>query len=378
MSIDLEDDMQQFKIAPKITMFNTCAEFIGAYGINENDLVFTIEITWNTYFKNAAAGTVIYIEKYGQGEPTDEMIEAICSDIKKPYTRVIAIGGGTVIDCAKLFALKQMSPVTDLFDRKIPAVKNKPLILVPTTCGTGSEVTNISILEFKKRHTKFGLADDALYADEAALVPELLHGLPFKVFAASSIDALVHSAESYLSPKATELSKMFSARALSMILSGYKKIAAEGEGALKSLLPDFCLASTMAGIAFSNAGCAAVHAMSYPLGAEFHIPHGESNYAMFTGVFKKYMEINPDGEIKTLNKIIADILDCEPPRVYDELESLLDGAVLKKKPLHEYGMTEEMIEEFTDSVIKNQQRLLSNNYVFLDTGALIDIYSQLL
>lgn len=369
--------MKQFHITPKITMLDTCDEFIREYVINENDLVFTIEVTWAAYFQNVTAGTVIFMEQYGRGEPTDEMIEAICQDITKPYRRVIAIGGGTVLDCAKLFALRQTSPVTDLFDRKIPAVKEKPLLLVPTTCGTGSEMTNISILEFKQRHTKFGLADDALYADEAVLVPELLDKLPFHVFAASSIDALVHAVESYLSPKATPISQMFSVRAMTLILNGYQQIAAEGKGILKELLPDFCLASTMAGIAFGNAGCAAVHAMSYPLGAQFHVPHGESNYAMFTGVLKKYREINPDGAIKDLNKMMAKILDCDAANVYEALENLLDTAILPKKSLHEYGMTTPMIEEFTDSVIANQQRLMSNNYVFLDREALIDIYTKL-
>jgi 4-hydroxybutyrate dehydrogenase len=358
-------------------MLDTCREFKDEYNIGESDLVFTIEVTWSEYFKDINAGTVIYIEKYGKGEPTDEMIEAIYADIKKPYSRVIAIGGGTVLDCAKLFALKQTSPVEDLFDKKIPAVKDKTLLLVPTTCGTGSEMTNISILEFKRRNTKFGLAADALCGDEAIIVPELLYKLPFGVFAASSIDALVHSTESYLSPKATPISKMFSEKAMKMILSGYKKIAVEGRDVLKSLLPDFCLASTMAGIAFGNAGCAAVHAMSYPLGAKFHIPHGESNYAMFTGVFEKYMQINPNGAICRLNEIIADVLECEAKDVYEEIEKLLNGAILQKKSLHEYGMTEEMIPEFADSVIENQQRLLGNNYVFLDRSALIDIYTKL-
>lgn len=369
--------MKQFSVTPKITLIDTCDEFLQEFKIGPDDLVLTIEITWTTYFKDVNAGTVIYIENYGLGEPTDEMIEAIVKDIKKPYKRVIAIGGGTVLDCAKLFSLKQVSPVTDLFDKIIPAVKEKELLLVPTTCGTGSEVTNISILEFKQRHTKFGLAVDELYADQAVVIPELLYKLPFKVFAASSIDALVHSVESYLSPKATPISRMFSVEAMTMILNGFKTIEAEGKDALKGLLPDFCLASTMAGIAFGNAGCAAVHAMSYPLGAQFHVPHGESNYAMFTGVFKKYMEIDPDGAIKDLNKLMADIIGCDVEVVYDEIEKLLNGSILQKKALHEYGMTEAMIEEFTDSVIANQQRLLGNNYVFLDRDALIDIYTKL-
>ena len=238
-------------------------------------------------------------------------------------------------------------------------------------------MTNISILEFKERHTKFGLADDALYADEAVLIPELLEKLPYKVFAASSIDALVHAAESYLSPKATPLSKMFSIQAMTMILKGYKTIFSDGKESLKSMLPDFCLASTLAGIAFSNAGCAAVHAMSYPLGANFHVPHGESNYAMFPGVFKKYMAINPTGVISELNTLMAMILECKTSEVYEKLENLLNSSILQKKALHEYGMTEEQIVEFTDSVIQNQQRLLGNNYVFVDRNSMIEIYTRL-
>ena len=78
---------------------------------------------------------------------------------------------------------------------------------------------------------------------------------------------------------------MFGYRAIEMILTGYMKIAKEGKEARIPLLNDFLMASNYAGIAFGNAGCAAVHALSYPLGATFHVPHGEANYAMFTGVF---------------------------------------------------------------------------------------------
>ena len=323
------------------------------------------------------AGTVLFIGDYGRGEPNDEMVEAIAADIRKPYSRVIGIGGGSVLDIAKLFALKQTLPVTDLFDKILPAEKTKQLVLVPTTCGTGSEVTNISILEFKKRHTKFGLAADQLYADDAVLIPELLDGLPFTVFATSSIDALVHSTESYLSPKATAFTRAFSVQAMTSILTGFRTIRDQGKEVLPALLPDFCIASTMAGIAFGNAGCGAVHAMSYPIGAEFHVPHGESNYAMYTGVFRKYMQKQPDGDIAELNRIMAAAIGCSPDAVYDELETLLNSSILQKKALHEYGMTRAQIEEFTDSVIQNQQRLLGNNYVFLSRDELIEIYTGL-
>ena len=161
-----------------------------------------------------------------------------------------------------------------------------------------------------------------------------------------------------------------------MILNGYKEIAEKGKEARIPLLSQFLMASNYAGIAFANAGCAAVHAMSYPLGATYHVAHGESNYAMFTGVMKNYMELKTDGEIAVLNKFIAHILGCDEKNVYEELEKLLN-VIIQKKPLHEYGMKESEIEEFADSVLENQQRLLANNFVPLDRDRLIKIYREL-
>lgn len=369
--------MREISIRPEIYSFDSAAEFVREFGIGEGDLMITNEYIYEPYFKALCSGCgIIFQEKYGSGEPTDEMVEAICKDITGDYKRVVAVGGGTVIDIAKLFALEQVAPVLDLYDGKITPVKNKELVLVPTTCGTGSEVTNISILALVSRGTKKGLAVDALYADQAVLIPELLGTLPMPVFATSSIDALIHAIESSLSPKGNETTRMFGYKAIELILGGYLKIRDEGPQTVKQLSHQFLLASNYAGIAFGNAGCAAVHAMSYPLGAAYHVPHGESNYAMFTGVMKNYLEIKSEGEIARLNRFIAEILGCEQERVYEELEELLN-ILIKKKPLSAYGMKESEIDEFTDSVLENQQRLLANNFVPLDRERIKKIYTEL-
>jgi len=237
-------------------------------------------------------------------------------------------------------------------------------------------VTNISILAFNGRHSKLGLAVDELYATDAVLIPELLRGLPFRFFATSSIDALVHSVESSLSPKATPYTKLFGYKAMEMILKGYQKIARDGEEARFPLLGDFIVASNFAGLAFGTAGCAAVHAMSYPLSGTFHVAHGEANYALFTGVLKNYMEIDPNGKISELNRFLAGLLGCGTERVYDELEKLL-GRIIKKRALHEYGATQEMLEEWTGSVLRTQGRLMQNNYVPLDAERVLKIYREL-
>lgn len=358
--------MKQLMIKPAIYKYAACDEFVKAFNIGKGDLVITNEYIYEPFFGTMNLECdVIYQEKYGAGEPSDDMAEAIFKDIKGVHKRIIAIGGGTVIDISKLFALKYVSPILDLYDGKLPVEKDKELVLVPTTCGTGSEVTNIAILALNSRGTKKGLAVDEMYADAAVLIPELLKGLPFRFFATSSIDALVHAVESSLSPKGNEYTRMFGYKAIDMILRGYMEIREKGPEARIPLLDRFLTASNYAGIAFGNAGCAAVHALSYPLGATYHVAHGESNYALFTGVMKNYMEIKQDGEIAKMNAFLAEILGCGVAEVYDALEELLN-VLLPKKALHEYGVTEEDLAVFTDSVFANQGRLMANNFVELD------------
>lgn len=369
--------MQQLMVKPTIYKYNTCKEFADAFQIKEGDLVITNDYIFKPFFEQLKLKCdVIYQENYGTGEPSDDMAEAIHQDIKTKPKRIIAIGGGTIIDISKIFALKYVSPILDLYDGKLPVEKDKELILVPTTCGTGSEVTNIAILALNSRGTKKGLAVDAMYADSAVLIPELLKGLPFRFFATSSIDALIHAIESSLSPKGNTYTRMFGYKAIEMILKGYMKIREDGPEARLPLLEDFLLASNYAGIAFGNAGCAAVHALSYPLGASYHVAHGEANYAIFTGVMKNYMELKTDGEIARLNQFIAGILGCGKEHVYEALEELLN-VMIPKKALHEYGVSESDLKEFTESVMINQGRLMANNFVELDKERVYKIYKEL-
>lgn len=366
--------MTQFAVRPTIQLCETVKEFAEAVNLGPKDLLFTNDFLYDPYFAPLGLTCpVLFQEKYGLGEPTDEMVEAIYKDMPKDVERIIAVGGGTVLDVAKILSLKHVSPVLDLYDGKAPVEKGKELVLVPTTCGTGTEVTNISILALISRRTKKGLANDEMFADKAVMIPELLKGLPFKFFATSSIDALIHAIESSMSPKANEITKLFGYKAIEMILKGYMTIRDKGPEARMELLGDFLLASNYAGIAFGNAGCAAVHALAYPLGAAYHVAHGESNYAVFTGVMNMYMSIRTDGAIAELNQFMAGILGCDVANIYTALEDLLN-CLLPKKALKEYGMTEAEIEEFADSVVENQQRLLGNNFVPLSRDQIRDIY----
>jgi 4-hydroxybutyrate dehydrogenase len=369
--------MEQIIFRPSLFKFETCKEFSEAFDLKKGDLILTNQYIYDPYFgKLGLEVETIFQEQYGAGEPTDIMVDAIIEDaMKKGCKRIIAIGGGTIIDIAKVLSISAGESVDELYDLPVKEKKH-PLIIIPTTCGTGSEVTNISIINRTRLGVKMGLTGEALFADSAVLIPELLEGLPFPVFATSSIDALVHAVESSLSPKATAYTKLFSYKAIEMIISGFQILVKEGKDTLKELLENFLIASNYAGLAFGTAGCAAVHALSYPLGGTYHVPHGESNYAVFTGVLKNYMEIKQDGEIEALNEYIAGLLECDVDEVYEKLEDLLNQ-ILQKKALHEYGVKEEELEVFTKSVMETQGRLMANNFVPLDEERVLKIYKEL-
>ncbi len=176
------------------------------------------------------------------------MVDAILDDLRgKEFDRIIAVGGGTVIDIAKVLTVaKATDRVDDLYDRMANLEKEHELIIVPTTCGTGSEVTNISIINRTTKGVKVGLVSPAMFADEAALVPVMLLSLPYPVFATSSIDAMVHAVESYLSPNACALSELFSEKALHLILSCWKDaVAAAARMRGRSMHLSSCAPPTM-------------------------------------------------------------------------------------------------------------------------------------
>lgn len=371
--------MKLLVIKPEISMAEGFAQFAQEFRLGEGDLVFTHGFLFDAYMKPLNLGChYVFQEKFGAGEPSDRMVNDILREIEGlSYRRVIAIGGGTVVDIGKILCLKLPKDVLDLFDGIVPVKKECELIIVPTTCGTGSEVTNLTILEITRRHVKQGLGNNQMCADHAVLIPELVRNLPYPFFMYSSIDALIHAVESLISPKASPYTDLYAQKAIEMILKGYMAMLKNGLDYRKEIILDFMIASDYAGISFGNAGVGAVHAMSYPLGGGYHVPHGESNYEFFTAVFKEYHRRNPEGKIKQINRILSEALGCpEGEGLYDTLEETL-SALIKRKPLREYGMKPEECESFADTIIEKQQRLLANNYVPFTRDEYVEMYRQL-
>lgn len=366
--------MYQFSLPPCIKGYQTFRAFAESENVQETDLIITNEFIYDPFVKPCGIGCrVLFQEKYGRGEPNDRMIDAIRADIPADTTRIIAIGGGTVIDIAKVLTFAGDWTTEDIFMGRVVPEKTRRLTVIPTTCGTGSEVTNVTICELKNLETKKGLALDTMYADEAVLIPEMVRTLPYQFFATSSIDALIHAVESYLSPKAIAHSEAFSEKAIEKIVTAYRYVAENGRESWKDKAGEFLIASNFAGIAFGYAGCAAVHAMSYPLGGKYHIPHGEANQLMFAAVLRRYQEKKPQGRLNELEALFGRVLGVQADKALDTLYELME-TILPRKLLREYGMTAEEYPQFADSVIEGQQRLLRNNYTELTREDMIEIY----
>ncbi len=362
-----------FRIKPVIHSMDTVAELFQEFNIGKDDLIITNEYVLTPHLGELKPECgILFQEKYGTGEPSDEMIDGILLEAnRKDYRRIFAIGGGTVLDIGKLLVFGGNYTCGELFEKGASLPKKRTLVAVPTTCGTGSEVTCISIAEIKAKHTKMGLAIEQLFPDDTVLIQGLLKTLPYGVFAASSIDALIHAMESCISPGANEFTKVFGEKAIHIILDGYQKVIAGGREILPGLMGEFLTASCFAGIAFANAGVGAVHATSYPLGANFHIPHGNANYLMLGAVMRAYRKNGAD--LGGLEAVLEDCLG--KGGIWENLTGLLDR-ILARKPLRDYGMTEEQIAGFAESVIKSQQRLLKNNPVALSQGDIKEIYRE--
>ena len=365
--------MAFFKLSTNIHIFSNFDDFTSAFQINHNDFVLTHRFLYDQYHAMHSSYCV-FLEDFGTGEPTDTMIQTIIDHIKgRDFQRIIAIGGGSVLDVAKVLSIKNISSVVHAFERKMPLEKGTPLIAVPTTCGTGSEVTNITIAEITALGMKMGLATDAIVPDDAVLIPELLKTLPFPQYMYSAIDAMIHAMESYVSPKSTPMTEMYSEKAIETILKTFVTLKNKGIASRESNYEDMLLASTYAGIAFGLAGVGAVHALSYPLGGAYHVPHGEANYQFLTAVFQLYAQKNPTGKIQSLNVLLASHLNVAPESVYSALDQLLEH-LMPRKNLSAYGMTTDEIEVFSNKVITGQQRLLANNYIALTKEEIYDIY----
>ncbi|WP_342440822.1 iron-containing alcohol dehydrogenase [Lysinibacillus sp. FSL K6-0057] len=296
---------------------------------------------------------------------------------KHPFDLVIGVGGGSALDLAKLAAVlaKHDGKVADylnLTGTKTLDNKGLPKILIPTTSGTGSEVTNISVLSLDT--TKDVVTHDYLLADVAIVDPALTISLPSKVTAATGVDALTHAIEAYVSVNANAVTDALALQAIRLISQSIRTAVHNGQD--KQARTDMSYGSYLAGLAFFNAGVAGVHALAYPLGGQFHIAHGDSNAVLLPYVM---------GYIRqSCEKRMKDILDAmgisssylsqeeASYKCVDALQQLVQDVNIPST-LQGFNIPASALEQLTEDATK-QTRILARSPMPLEREDIYQIY----
>lgn len=289
-------------------------------------------------------------------DPPVEVIEAAVEAGRRGGAEaVLGIGGGSPMDTAKLAAylLGSGDRLEDVYGIGNAKGRRLPLVLAPTTAGTGSEVTPIAIVTTGAAEKK-GVVSPALFADWAVLDAELTLGLPPHVTAATGIDAMVHAIEAYTTRhRKNPLSDMLAREALRLLVGNIRTACANGQN--RAARQAMLLGAMLAGQSFTNAPVAAVHALAYPIGGLFHVPHGVSNALMLPHVLRFNQQA-----AGPLYAELAPLVGAEGAEGFiAAIEPLCDDVAVPRR-LRDVGITEADIDRLAQDAM-NQTRLLVNN-----------------
>ncbi|MBR1812464.1 MAG: iron-containing alcohol dehydrogenase [Lachnospiraceae bacterium] len=233
------------------------------------------------------SGAAYYVLDDLKPEPTYMAVQKLIDDFKaQGADLIVACGGGSVMDAAKLASILVTDAygVKELLDNPGMAKKCVPIVLIPTTAGTGAEVTPNAIVAVPERELKVGIVNDNMIADYVILDARMIKNLPRKIAAATGVDALAHCIECYTSNKANPLSDTFALHGLDLILNNIIPACDDPNAmAEKNAMQ---VAAFYGGLAITASGTTGVHALSYPLGGKYHIAHGVSNAMLLVPVMK--------------------------------------------------------------------------------------------
>ena len=342
------------------------------------------------------SGRKVSIFDQVKADPSVEIVEQALDLAKlEDVDAVIGIGGGSSLDVAKIVAIQThntqaFSSIFGVDAIEASASHTKlPLMLAPTTAGTGSEVTAVAIVTTGET-TKAGIVSELLYPDLAILDAQLTLSLPPSITAATGIDAMVHAIEAFTSKiKKNPYSDMLAKQALLLLIKNIETatFSPTDIGARQAMLLGACLA----GQAFANAPVGAIHALAYPLGGHFHIPHGLSNALVMPHVMRfnstaaadmyaeLFASLQQDGVVfphddECSNKSKDSAVQQQAETFIAYLSSLVSKLGLPSR-LSELGITEADIEVLSVDALK-QTRLLVNNPRELQLTDAVEIYHQ--
>ena len=234
-----------------------------------------------------ASGAEYYVLDELPPEPSYMAVQKLVDEFKASGADlIVACGGGSVMDAAKLASVLVTDDygVKELLDNPGMAQKCVPIVLIPTTAGTGAEVTPNAIVAVPEKELKVGIVNENMIADYVILDARMIKNLPRKIAAATGVDALAHCIECFTSNKANPFSDLYALEGLDLILNNIEKACDDPDAmAEKNRMQ---IAAYYGGLAITASGTTAVHALSYPLGGKYHIAHGVSNAILLAPVMR--------------------------------------------------------------------------------------------
>lgn len=293
---------------------------------------------------------------------------------------IIGIGGGSVMDAAKLCSVLKGADYTvrDLLKDPTLARKQVKTVMIPTTCGTGSEATCNAIVAIPEEESKQGIVNDSMIPDYVILDSQMIRKLPKSIVAATGVDALAHVVECYTSKKATPFSDTYATAGAKLIFHNIREAYNNPDNmeAKSSML----LGAFYGGVAITGSGTTAVHALSYPLGGKYHIAHGVSNAILFAHV----MEYNKEACKDRLAQLCDAVFPEQNKSSVDEkadymIQQIADIVKVTDIPtdLNQFGVKMEDLDFLVDAGSK-QTRLLVNNMRELSLDDIRTIYLKVL
>ncbi len=312
--------------------------------------------------------------------PLDNFERCLAAAKARDYGLFVGLGGGSSMDMSKAVSIMMTNPgaISDYFG--VDKVQNPglPRIAVPTTSGTGSEVTPIAILTDPAQELKIGVVSPFLIPQVAIVDPELTLSLPPQITAATGLDALTHAIEGFTSLKANSISDALAMQAITLIARSLR--TAVSNGADIQARTDMSMGSLLAGLAFANSSVTATHALAFPLGGKFDLPHGIANGLMLPYV----MRFNCIGNLPKfalIARLLGESVEVMSLRdaagwAADAVEQLAFDLGLPLR-LHEVGIPEAAVPDLAASAI-TVTRILSNNPRQMTLEDIENIYYQAL
>ena len=310
-------------------------------------------------------------------EPSYLQVEAVVDMVQgQECDLIIGLGGGSVMDAAKLASVLKGAPYTikDLLNDPTQAEKKVKTVMIPTTCGTGSEATCNAIVAIPEEKSKKGIVNDNMIPDYVILDAQMIAKLPKAIVAATGVDALAHVVECFTSKKATPFSDCYALEGAKLIFANIREAYNNPDNmdAKNKML----IGAYYGGIAITGSGTTAVHALSYPLGGKFHIAHGVSNAILLAHV----MKFNKDACAERLAVLCDAINPAYAEKTVEEkadyvIDQIADIVKVTNIPtdLTQYGVTMDDLD-FLVTAGSQQQRLLVNNMKELSLDDIRNIY----